>query len=199
MKFNFCKNYDFPTEISIDTFEENLKTVKETKLLGIVVTDNLKWESNTDYLCKKAYKKLWILHRLKVIGVEPGFLLDVYLKEVRSILELAVPAWHSGLTARLSSDLERVQKAAVRIILGQSLPYSTALKKLNIDTLSVRRENLCERFARKTLKSKHADIFKPNNLSYMTRHKEPFIHPLCNTSRFYNSPVNYLTRILNNQ
>ena len=43
---------------------------------------------------------------------------DVYTKEVRSILELAVPVWHSGLTKTQSKDIERIQRISFQIILG---------------------------------------------------------------------------------
>ena len=61
---------------------------------------------------------MWMLRRMKVLDVEPLSILDVYLKEIRSILELAVPAWHSGLTVKQAEDIERVQKVALKIILG---------------------------------------------------------------------------------
>ena len=47
MKFNFSKNYDFPPELNLDGFEDSLKVINETKLLGVMVTDDLKWNSNT--------------------------------------------------------------------------------------------------------------------------------------------------------
>ena len=49
---------------------------------------------------------------MKVLDLEPTVILDVYLKEIRSLLELAVPAWHSGLTLKQSVDNERVQRVA---------------------------------------------------------------------------------------
>ena len=98
MKFNFSNNNDFPPEFKIKGFEENIKVTDETKLLGIVITNDLKWERNTHFICTKAYRKIWILRRLKQLDIEPLYILEVYLKEIRSILELAVPAWHSGLT-----------------------------------------------------------------------------------------------------
>ena len=33
-------------------------------------------------------------------------LYDVYQKEVRSVLEYAVPVWHSGLTQKQTSEIE---------------------------------------------------------------------------------------------
>ena len=45
-------------------------------------------------------------------------LLEVYVKEIRPFLELAVPTWHSGLTQKQSADIECVQRVAVRNILS---------------------------------------------------------------------------------
>ena len=198
MKFNFSRNYDFPPELSMEKFRNDLEVINETKLLGVIVSHDLKWDLHIEYLCKKAYKKLWVLRRLKVLDVDPLFVADVYQKEVRSILELAVPAWHPGLTAKLSTELERVQKVAVSIILGKSVTYSVGMSLLNLDPLTKRRENLCKKFAKKTLNSKHAEIFERNDCPRQTRYLQKFKHPICHTRRFYNSPVNYLTRILNN-
>ena len=197
MKFNFSKSCDFPPEFKVRDFENNLEVVSETKLLGVIVSNDLKWEANTSYLCKKAYKKLWILRRLKILNTDPLFILDVYTKEIRSILELAVPAWHGGLTNTLSKDLERIQRVAVGIILGQPLPYRVALSYLNLESLSDRRDKLCLKFAKQTLTSKHADIFELNNTLHETRFKRKWKHPICRTKRFFDSPVNFLTRMLN--
>ena len=60
--------------------------------------------------------------------------------------------WHSSLTSKNRRDLERVQKAAVRVILKEKyISYKNGLKKLNIQTLEKRRELLCLRFAKKFL------------------------------------------------
>ena len=204
MKFSFARNHDFPPEFKIVGFKDNLEVVTETKLLGIMLTNDLKWSSNTDYICKRAYSKMWTLRRMKVLDIEPSVILDVYLKEIRSLLELAVPAWHSGLTQRQKSDIERVQKVAVHVILsdcktGKSeFNYDMALVTLDIEPLEVRREKLCLSFARKTLKSRHKDMFMDNKSQHFTREKPAFIEKKCNTRRFFKSPLKYLTRLLNN-
>ena len=120
IKFNFTRNYDFPPELFIDGFQDQLKVITETKLLGVILTSDLKWAANSEYICKKAYSKMWTLRRLKLMEIEPLKILDVYKKEIRSVLELAVPAWHSGLTLRQAADIERVQRVAVYIILSDS-------------------------------------------------------------------------------
>ena len=105
IKFNFTRNYDFPPELFIDGFQDQLKVITETKLLGVILTSDLKWAANSEYICKKAYSKMWTLRRLKLMEIEPLKILDVYKKEIRSVLELAVPAWHSGLTLRQAADI----------------------------------------------------------------------------------------------
>ena len=86
MKFNFSHNHDFPPEVTINGFRDQLEVIHETKLLGIMLTDDLKWAANCEYLCKKAYSKMWTLRRMKVLDIDPSVILDVYLKEIRSVL-----------------------------------------------------------------------------------------------------------------
>ena len=61
---------------------------------------------------------------------------------MRSQLELSAVVWSSSLTDQNKTDLERVQRSALRIILGQKYKrYSNALNALNLETLEERREN----------------------------------------------------------
>ena len=76
MKFNFSKSYDFPPELTISGFKQQLEVVNETRLLGVIITSDLKWNANTDFICKKAYKKMWSLRRMKLLDLEPLLMLD---------------------------------------------------------------------------------------------------------------------------
>ena len=97
MLFNNSRKYDFPPEVYFSD-KKNLEVISEMKLLGVIVSDDLKWKKNTDFSCQKARQKLWTLRRMKRMNMDPSHIWDVYTKEVRSLLELAVPVWHSGLT-----------------------------------------------------------------------------------------------------
>ena len=198
MKFNFSLKYDFPPELHLNGFKDDIEVVKEAKLLGIILTDDLKWVANTNYICVKAYKKIWILRRLKVLKVDQDILLDVYCKEIRSVLEVAVPAWHSGLNTKQIIQIERVQRVAVSVILGKSnIKYVDALELLGLEVLNVRRERLCANFALRTLKSRHTSMFEKNASIYNLRQPKVFKEHLAHTKRFFMSPLNYLTRLLN--
>ena len=179
-----------------------LEVVEETKLLGVVLRSDLSWAANTEYMVKRANKKLWCLRRLKRLGAKPIDLIDVYYKQIRSLLEYAVPVWHPALTGEEMLKIERVQKSALCIILGEKYKsYRSALKQLNMETLFSRRNKLCKKFAKKSQKhSKFTKWFKPNPRSTVTREKPTkFSEVYSRTDRFKNSPISFLTDILNNQ
>ena len=78
----------------------------------------------------------------------------IYILYIRSILEQSSVVWHSSQTQENCEDLERVQKAAVKIILGTNYDnYEDPLIKVNLETLKNRREELCKKFAKKSSKS----------------------------------------------
>ena len=203
MKFNFSRKYDFPPEIKIPGFEEILEVVNQTKLLGVIISDDLKWSENTSFICSKAYKRLWRLRRMKILDIDPTIILDVYIKEIRPLLEMGAPAWHSGLTMKQSAEIERVQKTAVRIILGATTDrrgissYTNSLTILGIEKLEERRLRLCINFAKKSLKSRHKDMFQPNPSTQNTRNRKPYHEHHVNTVRAFQSPLVFLTRLLN--
>ena len=94
-----------------------------------------------------------MLRRLSKLGATEGEMLDVYQKQVRSILEMAVPVWQAGLTQQDAKQIERVQRTAFHIILGEEYgDYENALKELECDRLTDRRYKLCENFVKKAAK-----------------------------------------------
>ena len=87
------------------------------------------------------------MRRLESHGAENVDLVDVYVRKVRSLLELAVPAWQGAITQSERLDLERVQKCALYIILGEEYEsYRNALKQLNLEDLESRRKKLCLKY-----------------------------------------------------
>ena len=58
--FNFNRDKQFTTEVELKN--ESLELVNEVKLLGVIISSDLKWHKNTNYLTKKANKKMRMLH-----------------------------------------------------------------------------------------------------------------------------------------
>ena len=126
-------------------------------------------------------------------------LLDFYIKEIRVQLELAVPVWHSGVTVKLFADIELIQRGAVSIVLGLTdFNYDHVCAMLGLKPLHIRRQELCERFSRKTasVKSRHCDLFQIQNSGYNTR-SNMYREHMCRTTRFFKSALLFLTRTLN--
>ena len=102
MLFNPCRSIDFmPT---IDLGGQQLEVVEQIRLLGVIIRTDLKWYSNTTNIVQRAVNKLWVLRRLKKFGAKTDELIDLYTKYCRSILEYAVPVWHSSITANESNN-----------------------------------------------------------------------------------------------
>ena len=201
MLFNPTKTFDFIPEYK--TSGSEVETLEEMKLLGLVLRNDLSWSSNTEYMTKKAYKKLWMVRRLKSQGANYDDLKDVYIKQVRSTLEFGVPVWNCGITKSEVSDIERVQKSFLHIVLGrQYVNYQEALDLIELETLKERRTSICEKFAKKSMKHpKHKSWFVVNQPpGAETRSIKPDLKPpLCRLNRFKTSPIPYLTSLLNKQ
>ena len=136
MIFNFTDKYQFSTRLSIAG--EPIEVIDSTRLLGTILTSDLRWEENTAYIVQKANASF---------GTNQQELRNIYILFVRSQLEQSSVVWHSSLTAENINDLERVQKSAVKIILGGKYQsYKKALDVLDLETLDSRRNYLCLKF-----------------------------------------------------
>ena len=94
------------------------------------------------------------------MGFDNDFILDVYFKEIRSILEYCAPVWSGGILKKDSLKIEKIQKSVLRILLkGQYSSYTQSCENFNIEKLHDRRQKLCERFGLKEL-SKPNGLFK---------------------------------------
>ena len=150
MIFNFTKNYQFTTNLSINN--NDIEVIDSTRLLGTIIQKDLKWNLNSAEIVRKANARMEILRRVSNFGAPIEDLKDIYVLFVRSMLEQSAVVWHSSLTKENIDNLERVQKNALRIILKNEYnTYSKALKKLGMEKLCERREQLCLNFAQKCI------------------------------------------------
>ena len=144
---NFSKKYQFSTKLKLRN--EEIHSVDQAKLLGSIITPDLKWKKNTEEIVKKSYQRMVILHKLSEYNPPKNDMKIIYVSYIRSILEQSCQVWHTSLTSDQSKALERVQKCAVRIILKNNYAtYEDGLEELNLDILYERRERLCLKFAK---------------------------------------------------
>ena len=198
ISFTKSRKWDFPPELK---FKDGtlIETETETKLLGVVLSENLRWHNNTSYICNKARSKIWMLRRMIKLELDVFTMFDVYTKEVRSILELAVPVWHSGLTKIQTKDIERIQIISFKIILGPAyVNHKQACKFFATQTLEERRIKLCLKFAKQNLRSDNC-MFRKAVKTANTRQKNRLVREYkCRTKRYQKSSLPYLAKLLNN-
>ncbi|KAK2160819.1 hypothetical protein NP493_1626g00026 [Ridgeia piscesae] len=120
-----------------------------------------------DNIVKKAGKRLYMLYQLKRAGITQKDLVSVYVSVVRPVLEYACPVWHTNLPQYLSDNIEVIQKRALKFIFP-GLGYAEILRRVNLDTLNVRRDSIC--------------TFK-----YNVRQQNVYPLPVTRTNRFRNS------------
>jgi hypothetical protein len=119
MIFNFTDKYQFSTRLSISG--EPIEVIDSTKLLGTIITSDLRWEENTAYIVQKANARMQLLRRVASFGTNQQEFRNIYILFVRSQLEQSAVVWHSSLTDENIGDLERVQRSAMKSILGSKV------------------------------------------------------------------------------
>ena len=197
MVINFTKNFQFNTRIKLDN--TLLQEVEECRLLGLTISNQLSWNQNTHNIVKKANMRMIILHKLYDFNLPTEELLDIYILFIRCMVEYCCVVWHSSITEEECTDIERVQKTALRIILGDTYTdYRSALELTGLDSLRDRRTQLSLTFAKKCVKN-NDDLFPINFKTVNTRpHEKYFVTP-ARTERLAKSTVPYLQRLLNDK
>ena len=92
MLINFMSNHNFivnPIVIGSNTIER----VMTRKLLGVYVSDDLRWNHHVEVIVQKGNRRLYSLRVLKQCGAPPASLAKVYTTIVRPVLEYAAPVW----------------------------------------------------------------------------------------------------------
>ena len=80
------------TAIPLTNTENNtIERVTSYKLLGLWIDNNMKWNSNTEKIVKKAAKRLFLLKVLKSYGASTSDMKNFYIAVIRPTLEYGVP------------------------------------------------------------------------------------------------------------
>ena len=197
MIFNYTHNYQFGTRVHLN--DALLETISETRLLGTVISSDLKWHSNTRQLTQKGYQRMTILRKLYEFDVPQEDLVMIYNLYIRSILEYNSNVWFSSITNEERENIERVQRVACKIILKDEYEnYEQALKKLNLQNLSDRRQMLAVRFAEKCTKNERfRDLFPLTDKHMEIRSREKYLVKFATTERLKNSSIPAMQRLLN--
>ena len=174
MIFYLTDKYQFSTRLEVNG--NPVQEVSSEKLLGVKIENTLSWQSNTEYLVKRAYMRMSMLHKL---------------------YSFSVPV--SDLIVGQQLEIERVQKVALRIILKDKYEsYEQALQQCDLLTLKERRIQLCLSFAKKCVKrERNKDMFPKKEHSRSLRRPEKFVVAHAKNERLKKSAIPYMQRLLN--
>ena len=190
---------EFKTRLNINSHK--LDQVKEAKLLGVYVSEDLSWSRNCQEICRKAYSRIGMLSRLKYAGMKTEDLVNIYILHIRSVTEFCSTAFHSSLTAEQDRKIESIQKVSLKVILGQSYTsYEEALEKTSLITLNQRRQERCLKYALKATRHPENQIMFPANIvesTQNTREREQFHVNFAHTEAYRKSAIPTLQRLLN--
>ena len=130
-------------------------------------------------------------------------LMQIYKTFIRSNLEFSSNVWHSSLTKENRQDLERVQKAALKVILKSDYKdYEEALRLTGLQSLDKRREMIGLRFAKNSLKDVNfSKLFPLKKTNHVMNVRKPLKYQLnkANTERYKKSTIPYLQGLLNKE
>ena len=163
------------------------------------MSDNLSWHANTAELVKRCYQWMLILKNLFKFSVPVEELVNNYCLNIQSEAEQSSIVWSSSITQGQQYDLERTQKVALRIILGEEyISYEHALSVTGLKNLQIRRSELSLNFALKCSKNtRTADMFPQRKTTVETRWKEKYVVSKARTSRLAKSAIPFMQRQLN--
>ena len=197
--FNYSKNFQFSTDLKLDG--DVIETVSETKLLGTIITNDLNWNKNTQSIVRQSNKRMSFLHKASRFTNNSNDLKKIYMLQVRSKLDQSAVVWHSSITRKNSSDLERVQRSALKVILGEKYQsYKDALRVLKMDSLEMRRQKICLKFAKQCLRhEKLKELFPRNERRHdmEKRDCEKYVVKKAMTERYRKSAIVSMQRLLN--
>ena len=200
LNYKFNKQPMSLPPVSVDS--TLLNQVHSVTLLGAKLSDDLKWTLNTENIITKCSAKLYMLSKLKAFKVSRKDLVKIWTTFIRPTTEYVAPLWHSSITVEERDKIERLQKRALRTIMGGNYPgYEKALEMLNLPSLKSRRVELTKKFAKGILKSQRHRVLLPEKRNNARTGRgnvcEQLLETKCNTCRYYRSTIPYCTRLIN--
>jgi len=90
--------------------------VEQYKYLGIVIDRKLKFDINTEMICKKGQQRLYFLRKLNSFNVDKVMLSLFYKSFIESVLTFAFIAWYGGISLREKNNLSNIVKVAGKLI-----------------------------------------------------------------------------------
>ena len=185
------------TAIPLTEIENKItERVNSYKVLGLWIDDNLKWDTNTEKIIKKAAKRLFLLKIIKSYGASTDDMKRFYVAVIRPTLEYGAQVWNGGITKDQSNEIERIQKRALKIIYKED-DYDKVLRIAKIESLEKRRDRMCIELIKEMSKPNHKlHSLLPKKICEVRKrttrlNNQMYYNFMGKTERFKSSPISY--------
>ncbi|KAL0153878.1 hypothetical protein M9458_050799 [Cirrhinus mrigala] len=114
----------------LSIMDSTVAAVETFKLLGSIISRDLKWDTHT---AKKAQQRLYFLRQLRKFNLPQELLKQFYSAVIESVLCTSITVWFGSVTKSDTRRLQRSVRTAERII-GVPLPtlrelYTSRVRK----------------------------------------------------------------------
>ena len=149
-------SYDIKTYIEIDG--EKIFSQDSLRITGFTFDSRPSVQQHITSMKSSFYSRLWSTRNLKRAGFSRQDLVDFYCSLVLPVLDYCAVVYNSFLTSKQVEELERMQKHAVRIIVGQYRLYTETCASLRIEKLVERRKTQVEKFATRAVETEDSAL-----------------------------------------
>ncbi len=111
---DFRKNPPALTPLIITN--STVTTMESFRFLGTTISQDLKWDTHTDSIVKKAQQRLYFLHQLKKFNLPQVLLKQFYSAIIETVLCSSITVWFGSATKQDIRRLQRTVRTAERII-----------------------------------------------------------------------------------
>ena len=177
-----------------------IKTSSSMKILGFQFSNSPDMSAQVEEIKRKFRARMWALRHLGHRGMSAQDLVKVYKSVLLPCHDYCSVVYHSSLTATQAHSLERLQAQALKCIFGYQYSYRALLELSGLTSLEQRREERCNRFARKAAANPRYSGWFPEvpEGGRTLRRTNKYQEFRAKTTRLMNSPLYDLRRRLNN-
>ena len=182
-----------------------LSPATETKFLGVIVDDKISFSEHSDFLVSKCNSRLFLMRKLKTLGLNNAGLKTFFESNIRSILIYGAPAWFTIMCKQSKDKLESIQRHATRVIFPH-LAYDERLTELRMQTLRDFIFSICVNHFKRIEGDPSHPLFKCISFNHCKRSSRSrntgtthFRPSICRTKKRSNSFFQFFMTFFNNQ
>ena len=120
-----------PLTLNLSLGKKPVQQVREHRVLGVIIDEELKWQSHIDNMCKHLFKNLFLLSQLRHY-VDSDARKIFFQAHLLSHINYASTVWSGASEVHLKRLNSLHRRVAKLILPDQSLSTTETLNKLNI-------------------------------------------------------------------